>query len=516
MVQFSSTRLLHYSKWHLLKHKGFKLDPGFKLKCGLEIHTQLKTKYKLFSLSSTSFNSKPNSKVSYFDCGLPGTFPQLNPEAVFLALRTAVALNCEVQRESSFDRKHYFYPDQPLGYQITQYFHPIATNGFLELSGELDEIDSNRKIIGIERIQIEQDTGKTKYNKHDKTSEIDLNRSDIPLIEMVTKPDFGNLVEIRAFLKKYQRLMEYMEVCVGDLETGAMRADVNVSVNDGPRVEIKNLGSSGEIVDALKYEYKRQAHLLKQSGSVEHETRSWTGKETVRSRGKEGSIDYRYLPDPELPRVLLDANIANDIRDGLPEFPESILKRLIGNPFCLELKHAKFFVSRRDILAYYFKLFDIVVEKEIVEAKHLNNWLIHEFIGTFGKLKLPLDLNIIQPLKFAEIIQKVENDELTLASAKTLLMKLLKTPQDSNIAIDEIIQKYDLGNISGVPADELSDAIKEVCFEIVQDNPEVVANIRKGDYKKINYLIGLSMKQTKGKLNSKIIEKTLKDTIGIQ
>lgn len=504
-------RLIHTSR--PVRSLGFKLDPNYKLKCGLEIHTQLKTKYKLFSLSSSKFDSEPNTNVSYFDCGLPGTLPKLNPEALYLALKTAVALNSDVQSFSTFDRKHYFYPDQPQGFQITQRYHPIAKNGYLELNSKFDDIAEDLKTINIEQIQIEQDTGKTNYDKYDKLIKIDLNRSNVPLIELVTKPDFENMSQIRAFIKKYQTLVKHLDVCTGDLETGAIRIDLNVSINGGNRVEVKNLGSSSELASALKSEYHRQIHLTKENFPIIQETRGWNGKETVRLRSKENAVEYRYVPDSELPFINLDPEISREIAAALPDLPDTIITKLISEPYNLELKHAKFFIANKDILNYYYDLFQIVVNDAGRDYKVANNWLVHELIGAFSKFEVPLDISLIPPTKLGEIIIMVSNDELTTTSAKQLLSQLVKSPDDKDLTIQELIEKYDLGKIKDITEDELSEAVEEVCVDIIANNQDVIEKIVTGKSKSINYLIGLAMKETNGKVNSKVFETKFKELI---
>ena len=509
MITFK--RLIHSSL--AVRSLGFKVDPNYKLKCGLEIHTQLKTKYKLFSLSSSKFDSAPNTNVSYFDCGLPGTLPKLNPEALYLALKTAVALNSDVQSFSTFDRKHYFYPDQPQGFQITQRYHPIAKNGYLELNGKYDDIPEDLKIINIEQIQIEQDTGKTNYDKYDKLIKIDLNRSNVPLIELVTKPDFENMSQIRAFIKKYQTLVKHLDVCTGDLETGAIRIDLNVSINGGNRVEVKNLGSTSELASALRSEYHRQIQLTKENFPVIQETRGWNGKETVRLRSKEDAVEYRYVPDSELPFINLDPEISREIAAVLPDLPDTVITKLTSEPYNLELKHAKFFIDNKDILNYYYDLFQIVVIDAGRDYKLANNWLVHELIGAFSKFDVPLNISLIPPTKLGEIIIMVSNDELTTTSAKLLLSQLVKSPDDNDLTIQELIEKYDVGKIKDITEDELSEAVEEVCVDIVANNQDVIEKIVTGKPKSINYLIGLAMKETNGKVNSSVFESKFKELI---
>lgn len=475
-------------------------------KCGLEIHTQLNTKYKLFSLARNSATCAPNSNVSYFDFGLPGTFPKLNPEALLLALKAAAALQSRVSEVSSFDRKHYFYYDQPLGYQITQHFNPLAKGGFLELTKEYDGLENDKK-INIEQIQIEQDTAKLNYDSFDQSVAIDYNRANVPLIELVTKPDFDHLSQVRAFVKKYVSLMTHLGVCTGDMENGAMRCDVNVSVAGRHRVEIKNLGSASEIMAAAKYEYNRQVDLLRNSGLVVQETRSWNGKETVRTRSKEDAVDYRYFPDAELPRVHLDPAISEDIRKTLPELPDTIVKTLTEGEFGLEVKQAKFLVQNPPILDYYRELHSIVVTEHGHLARVVNNWLIHELVGAFNKLELDMDVSLLPPHKLASLILMVQNNDITTTSAKLLLSQVLQASEDERaLSIRELVDLYDLAP-PPPDASDLSDAIEEICVEVMENNPDVVAKVKKGKKKSVNFLIGQAMRETQGRVDSKQFEK---------
>lgn len=488
--------------------KGWRPEPGAALKCGIEIHTQLNTKHKLFSLSRNTPNSPPNTQASFFDFGFPGTFPKLNPEALLLALKAATALNSKVNPVSSFDRKHYFYYDQPLGYQITQHFSPLAKGGHLELTKKYDGVE-NDKVIGIEQIQIEQDTSKLNYNDYDATVSIDHNRANVPLIELVTKPDFDHLSQVRAFVKKYIFLMTHLGVCTGDMENGAMRCDVNISVAGGNRVEIKNLGSTSEIMAAAKYEYKRQVEQLRANlGPIEQETRSWNGKETMRTRSKEDAIDYRYFPDPELPKIHLDPRITDDIQLSLPEFPDQILEKLTASTFGLELKHAKFLVDNPTLLDYYHKLHAIVVTQHGKPAKVVNNWLIHELIGAFNKLEIPVDVTCLTPERLSALILMVLNNEITITSAKLLLSILIQADkQERALSITELVERYNLLAPTETTESELNDAVEEICLEVMENNPEVVEKVRKGKKKSVNFLIGMAMKETQGRVDSKQFEK---------
>ncbi|KAI5960401.1 PET112 [Candida pseudojiufengensis] len=457
----------------------FQYNPNYKFKCGLEIHTQLKTKYKLFSLSETSFNDEPNTKISYFDVGLPGTQPKLNPEALLLALKASIALNCQIQTFSKFDRKHYFYPDQPMGYQITQQYYPIAKDGYLELDPKLDEIEGK---IGIERIQLEQDTGK-KFGDI-----IDYNRANTPLIEVITNPDFQNIDQVIAFIKKYQILVRHFEICSGDLETGAIRVDVNISVNDNPRVEIKNLGTTGDITNALKYEYNRQVEELERGKKIVQETKSWDGFVTKTSRSKENMHDYRYVPDSEIPNVYLDERIGDDIKAILPEFPDEILNRLISSPYNLQLQHAKNLLNEPEHLNYYETFFE-----KLNNPEKANNWMFQELITAFAKLDQEFDVNSISP----DDLVKIANLDYSLVTKRLILKEMI----NSGHSIDNVIKSLNLDS-------EIPD-VNKICEQIISQNPEVVTRIQKGHSNAIQVLIGQAMKITKGKIKADEIKNKL-------
>ncbi|MCP8717399.1 MAG: Asp-tRNA(Asn)/Glu-tRNA(Gln) amidotransferase subunit GatB [Asgard group archaeon] len=467
-------------------HK-FSYNPQYKLKCGLEIHTQLKTKYKLFSLSPTSYNEPANTKLSYFDVGLPGTQPKLNPEALLLALRASVAFNSEIQPYSSFDRKHYFYPDQPLGYQITQHYYPLAKNGYLELNKH-DNIKDKR--IRLEQIQLEQDTGKT-VNYDDRIN-VDYNRANTPLIEVVTKPDFENIEQVQAFVRKYQLIVSHLDICTGELETGAMRVDANISVNGNPRVEIKNLGSSGEIVDALQFEYMRQVRLLQNGQGINQETRGWTGEGTESLRSKENAVDYRYVPDSELPAIRLDQQITKQLQKSLPELPDTILERLINKPYNLDLAHAKNLLYQPEVLKYYETIFASI-------SSNANKWFFQELLAAFAKRGVEFDVDIVPPSMLVDIVKKVETEEISLAAARIILKYIVENKSTNTLV--ELVEILDLKKPEA--NDELQLAVKEICQQIIKNNPEVVTKIANGHKNALQVLIGQAMKATKGKVHAK-------------
>lgn len=456
----------------------FKLHPDFKFKCGVEIHTQLKTKYKLFSLSPTGFNDNCNTKVSYFDLGLPGTQPKLNPEALHLALKACVALNMKIQPFSKFDRKHYFYPDQPLGYQVTQHFHPLANDGVLELN----EFDNASGKIEIETVQLEQDTGK-KFGDI-----IDYNRAGTPLIEVVTKPDFKDINQVYAFIKKYQLLVRHLNICSGDLETGAIRVDVNISVNDNPRVELKNLGTTGDIVSALKYEYTEQVKRLRAGERIVQETKSWDGYVTKASRSKENAIDYRYVPDSELPGIHLSPEIGDEIRASMPEYPDQLLSRLTSEPYNLQLAHAKNLLIEPENLRFYETFFDKLNHPDA------NKWMFQELITAFAKLDKEFDVNVISP----DTLVAIARSEYSLVSKRLILRYIVENHASLEMAIANL----------NLASDSQAINIDELCLEIVKSNLDVVKRIHDGHKNAIQVLVGKAIKVTRGKVHAKVIKDT--------
>ncbi|KAL7664143.1 Glutamyl-tRNA(Gln) amidotransferase subunit B, mitochondrial [[Candida] zeylanoides] len=475
----------------------------YALKCGLELHTQLKTTHKLFSLTATGpINAAPNTHVSYFDMGLPGTQPKLNPEALLLALKAAAALDCTIHPVSSFDRKHYFYPDQPLGYQITQFYKPLATQGQLTLSPAFDDVDETKR-IGIQQVQIEQDTGRSSYrsvNDQDDVISVDLNRANTPLIELVTHPDFETTQQVRAFIKKYQQLVKYLDICSGELETGAIRVDVNVSVNGGGRAELKNLRSTSDIVRAIEHEYLRQIDLIKAGTPLQsQETRSWDGSTTSLSRTKEGAMDYRYFPDSELPYVTLDSDIKRQIIQNLPELPEKLQSKLAATPYNLDRKHINFLIDNKEILAYYSSLHSLVTAPDerfgAVDGRFAGNWVFNNLLATFKKLNKPVELASVPQDQFALLIKAVVSGSIQKADASALLRRAIESSQPLSVSYSQT--KGDVFDVDSI------------CATVINQNPDIVAKIKAGNTNSIKYLLGLVMRASLGKADSTVVAKKL-------
>ncbi|AET41000.1 glutamyl-tRNA(Gln) amidotransferase subunit PET112 Ecym_7151 [Eremothecium cymbalariae DBVPG len=520
---------------------GVKFLPEYKLKCGLEIHSQLNTKNKLFSMSTNDpFHAanNPNYHTSYFDVSLPGTQPKLNYEAVLFASKLCLALQCDINLNSQFDRKHYFYGDQPLGYQITQHYKPFAKGGQLIMYRDLDNIDEVMKRIEIVQIQIEQDTGRSLYAGSETGTLIDLNRSNVPLIELVTKPQFNDVKQVCAFIKKYQNLLRHLKISTGDLETGAMRVDVNLSVNGNARVELKNLPNTSSIRNAIICEYQRQVDIIR-CGKAEEllsepQTRGWTGSETVKLRSKETTIDYRYMPDPELPKVTLSSDVLTGVASELPELPDAILTKLLSKPYSMSLKDAKLLTtnssshtnlySTPELQEFYMKTFEEFCKfnGSIIESKLPANWIIHELLGNLNKLRIPLSeaSKILDPKTFGEFLNLIYRKSISKASGKLLLFYVLNNFKTSGftdlqgINFEGLIAEYELNPLNQVDETQL----QGICEEILNGVDDGVRrDIISGKKKNaIHFLVGQGMKLSQGRIEAPLLENTFKKILGIK
>lgn len=509
-----------------------------KLVCGLEIHTQLLTKRKLFSNTTVpSLTTSPNTKVSYFDAALPGTQPRLNPQALLLALKAAIALRCEVKELTAFDRKHYFYPDQPSGYQITQHRKPLAIKGRLrlnwyelfsqnewpqkrqELGAELDETYVN---VPITQIQLEQDTGKSTYDGN--TTLVDLNRANMPLIEIITAPVIHEAHHASAFVKKLQTLLKATGVSTGEFESGAMRVDVNVSIGEnGQRCEIKNLPNTSSIEQAIKAEYRRQVELVASGGVVEQATMGWDGVNTFKLRTKEDAVDYRYMPDPELPLIRLTKAVLLKVRDSLPMLPDKVFQKLSEDPYHVTTKDALTMIHTHGLADYYFSLFKYVQEgveglglDKNAEEKALRapaNWTVNELVGRIHGMAAEEDIGKVDfekmypHAKLGDLILHIVQGKVTLPSAKLLFQHFLSNPQDLDaMTLDQAVSEFDLGVETG--------DVVDACKQVMSEHSNIVAHIADGSKPgSIKFLIGMVMKATQGRVNPAVIERTLKTEI---
>ncbi|KAK9367548.1 GatB/GatE catalytic domain-containing protein [Lipomyces kononenkoae] len=472
------------------------------LKCGVEIHLQLDTKTKLFSNSKTSFHAAPNENVSNFDLALPGSQPVLNKHAVLLALKAATALNCKIHRRSMFDRKHYFYADQPAGYQITQYYHAIATDGILWLQPR-DGISSKDNLaVRITQLQMEQDTGKSVYEIDSDRTFIDFNRTNHPLIEIVTAPDMKTPQEAAAFVHKLQTLMKHLGVSTGEFQSGAIRVDVNVSTNGGKRCEIKNLASINDIIYAIRAEYGRQLRQVNEGKVVESVTLAWDGRNISVQREKEGATEYRYIPDPELPPLLLSEDLIRKTRENQPKLPDELIDELTASPHDLNIANAQTLVGY-GLVDYYYASRKILEEADI-KGKNAANWIINDILGIVPAGEEKLLPTIVTPSRLTDLIIAQKQGKVTKIVAMNVIKFFLENPEDRR-DIAQVIDQYQLTTMKD------SSILDAICSQVLDEHSDLVELVVSGKKPSaIKFFIGMVMKNGKGRFNPQDSETAIK------
>lgn len=466
---------------------------------GLEIHTQLSTKTKAFCSCKNDVYAEVNANVCPVCTGQPGALPVLNDQVVEYAIRAALALKCEVHEISSFDRKNYFYPDLPKGYQITQYFHPIATNGHIELD--------NGKRIRIQRIHIEEDAGKMFHSSETITeatsSLIDLNRCGIPLIEIVTEPDMEKPEEAREFMEKLRDILRTIGVSTGNMEVGALRCDANVSVRNeersSSRVEVKNINSFKFVQRALEYEIKRITEVMKNGKNVPQETRGWDSstKSTVSMRSKEAENDYRYFPEPDLPILVVSKERIERIKKELPELPDEKAERY-EKTLGIARDNAKI-LAKEKALSQYFE--NIVTAG--LSAKDASNWIVNEVLALFNAKSNEFDPERISVNNLKKIVDYTSSSKISRLAAKEILTEVYKSGKDP----DTIVKEKNLLQVSN--ENELISVVKEV----IAENPDTVAKYKSGKTSVLGFFVGGVMKKTKGKADPKVVGKLAKQLL---
>ncbi len=474
---------------------------GYKLTIGIETHVQLKTKTKLFSGSDNDDRDVlPNSVVNHIDFGMPGALPVLNKEAVNLAMKAAFALNTKPQKYSKFDRKHYFYPDLPMGYQISQYDEPIILGGHVDIY-----IDGEKKTIGITRAHLEADAGKSIHPENQDYSLVDLNRSGTPLLEIVSEPDMHSAIEARTYAKELYLLMKFAGVSNANLFYGNMRFDVNVSVSKddtlGVRAEIKNMNSFRSIEKAIEYEFKRQVELLESGEKVVQETRGWDDSKfvTYSMRSKENAEDYRYMPEPDVPPVELTDEQINAAEESMPLLPSKMREDLLAK----NIDYAIIDVLLESDAEYSINNTTKVLESS--NPKQFANFVVNIEIPIRANLTALL-LNTDQTFKlYGEVISLLEENKLSSTNAKTLIEYAL----ENNIADDAYKIAEDKGLIQSVNEDDIMKFVDQVLSE----NPKAVEDIKSGQDKAIGFLVGQVMKLSQGKTNPAVAKKLLEDRI---
>ncbi len=471
---------------------------------GLEVHAQVTSESKLFSGSSTGFGAEPNSHVSLVDAAMPGMLPVPNRECLRQAVRTGMAINAHINRWSRFDRKNYFYADLPQGYQISQLYHPIVGEGEIEVTLNEKDPDSAVKKIGIERIHVEQDAGKLMHDQHPTMSFVDLNRSGVALMEIVSRPDMRSPQEAGAYVKKLRSILRYVGSCDGNMEQGSMRADVNVSVRKpggelGTRTETKNVNSIRFMMQAIEYEAQRQVDLIESGGTVVQETRLFDPNkmETRSMRSKEDAHDYRYFPDPDLLPVELDDAFLEECRASLPELPDA--KRARYEAMGLTAYNAAVLTAEAET-AFWFE--DLLAEG--VDAKQGSNWLMSELFGALNKLGKTLDESPVNPKQAAELLGLVADGTISGSIAKQVFEIMLETGQGAAAIVEE----------KGLKQTSDTGAIEAEIAKIMAANEDKVAEYRGGKDKLFGFFVGQTMKAMQGKANPQVINDLLKKMLG--
>jgi aspartyl-tRNA(Asn)/glutamyl-tRNA(Gln) amidotransferase subunit B len=463
---------------------------------GMEVHAQVNSQAKLFSGASTEFGGEANAHVSLVDAAMPGMLPVINAECVRQAVTTGLGLKAQINLKSVFDRKNYFYPDLPQGYQISQYKSPIVGEGEVIV----DLADGEMARIGIERLHLEQDAGKLLHEQNPDTSLVDLNRSGVALMEIVTKPDLRSAEAAMAFLRKLRSVLRYLGTCDGDMEKGNLRADVNVSVRKldaalGTRCEIKNLNSIRFIGQAIEHEARRQIEVLEDGGKIEQETRLFDPlkAETRSMRTKEEAHDYRYFPDPDLLPIELAPSLVAELQKGLPELPDEKKARFIRD-FALSSYDASVLVAERETAEY----FEAMVAAG-ADAKAAANWLINEYFGRLNKEGLTITTGPLTPQANAVILQMVAQEVISSKVAKDVLTIIWTEGGDPR----DIVERRGLKQVSDVGA------LEKLVDEIVANNPDKVADA-KANPKAIGWFVGQVLKASGGKANPQTVNALLK------
>ena len=463
---------------------------------GLEVHIALKTNTKIFSWSSAdAFGEKPNVAVDPVCLGLPGSLPTINKAAVEKAIMFTLAVNCKVPEFTQFHRKHYFYPDLPKNYQISQYDRPIGEHGFIEI---------NKKRIGITRCHMEEDAGKSMHPTYVDYSLVDLNRTGQPLIEMVTEPDIASPEEAREFLFKVRAIARALGTSDANPEEGKMRADVNVSVHEpgtplGKKVEIKNLNSFKAVQNALEFEIKRQTRVLEDGGKIRQETRGWDdgGQKSYAMRVKEGESDYRYMPDPDLPPIRIDRGWLFNIHKKTPELPDAKYSRYLD----LEVRPYDANIIAFDIdLANFF---DAALAIYDGKAQTIANWLNSDVVGWLKSEGLTIKDAKLKPEGLVSMVQMIDSGDISGRTAKDILAQVMKGENPK-----EIVEKRGLKQITD------TSVIAALADKVIADNPTIVAQIKENP-KAVNSLLGQIMKKTEGKAKPDVVRAILNEKLGL-
>ena len=463
---------------------------------GLEVHAQVLSESKLFSASPTKFGSEPNTQVSLVDAAFPGMLPVINEFCIKQAIKTGIGLNAKINKKSIFDRKNYFYADLPQGYQISQYKNPIVGEGTVTL-----DLPTGEKKIGIERLHLEQDAGKSIHDIDPNNTLVDLNRSGVALMEIVSKPDLRSLEEVNSYIKKLRSIMRYLGTCDGNMQEGSLRADVNVSVRKkgskelGTRCEIKNVNSIKFMQMAIDYEANRQVDIIEEGGSIDQETRLFDTKknETRSMRSKEDAHDYRYFPDPDLLPLELDENFINDIKKNIPELPDEKKKRFIEK-FKLSPYEANILVSDIDTSKYFEEV------SKNSNVKLATNWITGELFALLNEKNLEITESPISTKNLAKLINLIKKGTISGKIAKTIFVIMSDGDKDPEKIVEE----------KGLKQQSDPKELEKIIDKIISENPKNVELYKSGKDKLFGFFVGQVMKSSGGKANPQLVNEILK------
>jgi aspartyl-tRNA(Asn)/glutamyl-tRNA(Gln) amidotransferase subunit B len=466
---------------------------------GLEVHAQMLTDTKIFCGCSTKFGSEPNTQTCPVCIGMPGVLPVLNKKVLEFAIKTGLATHCKISSYSRFARKNYFYPDLPKGYQISQYELPICEHGFIEIT-----VDGKIKKIGITRIHMEEDAGKNIHESGGSGSYsfVDLNRTGVPLMEIVSEPDIRSPKEASEYMKKLRAILRYLNVCDGNMEEGSLRCDANVSVRPvgqkefGTRAEVKNINSFRFVEKALEYEIKRQINVIEEGGKIIQETRLWDSEKNVTEsmRSKEEAHDYRYFPEPDLTPMTAEQEWIEEIKTSLPELPDIKKKRFISE-YGLPEYDADALTAEK-ILADWFEN----SVKAGGQAKAVSNWIMGDLTKLLNEENKTIEECPVKPAQLAEMLKLIDKGTISGKIAKTVFEDMYKTGKDA----EAIVKEKGLVQISD------SSEIEKAVDDAISKNPKEVERFKAGDEKLIGFFVGQIMKTTKGKANPQIVNEMLK------
>jgi len=480
---------------------------------GLEVHAQVVSKSKLFSGAATAFGAEPNAQVSLVDAAMPGMLPVPNRECIRQAVRTGMAIDAPINKWSRFDRKNYFYADLPQGYQISQLFHPLVGEGKIDIA--VDEKNPDVvKTIGIERIHVEQDAGKLMHDQHPTMSYVDLNRSGVALMEIVSRPDMRSPAEAGAYLRKLRTILRYVGSCDGNMEEGSMRADVNVSVRKpgdefGTRTETKNVNSVRFVMAVVEQEARRQVDLIEDGGKVVQETRLYDPdrNETRSMRSKEDAHDYRYFPDPDLLPLVLDDAFLEECRASLPELPDAKRARY-EQALGLSAYNADILTAEAETARWFERLLSAAAERQNKEeadvAKQAANWLTSELFGALNRLGKGLEDSPVSPAQAAELLALVADGTISGTISKQVFEKML----ESGDGAAAIVEREGLKQTSD------TGAIEAVVAKILADNGDKVEQYKGGKEALFGFFVGQTMKAMQGKANPQVVNELLKKALG--